>query len=144
MTMLSPWFVGMVETRRSIGLPRDLHLDAAVLREAFLGDAHRAGHDLEPADDGGLQAFRRRLHFLEDAIDAKADAEFLLERLEVNVARAEAMRLDQEHRDHPDDRRVGFVAGIELSALGDLDSKIERRRPSRCSCRMSEASSAVP
>ncbi len=105
-------------------LARDLHLNTAILREAFLGDAHGTGHDLEPADDGGLQAFRRRLHFLEDAIDAKAHAEFFVERLEMNVARAEAMRLDQEHGDEADDRRVGFVAGIELSALRDLHSEI--------------------
>ncbi len=91
----------------------------------FLRDAHGAGHDLEPADDGGLQSFRRRLHFLEDAIDAKAHAEFFVERLEMNVARAEPMRLDQEHRDEADDRRVGFVAGIELAALRDLQTEID-------------------
>ena len=45
-------------------LAADLHLDAPVLRQPFFRDAHRAGHDFEPADDGGLKALRRRLHFL--------------------------------------------------------------------------------
>ena len=107
----------MVETRRSIGLLPDLHLDAAVLRQPLFRDAHRAGHDLEPADDGGLQPLRRRLHFLEHAVDAKADAEFFVERLEVNVAGAEPMRLDQEHRDHANDRRIGLVALRQLRRL---------------------------
>ncbi len=95
--MLSPWFVGMVETRRSIGLRAILHLDASVLRQPLFRDAHRAGHDLEPADDCGLQSLRRRLHFLKDAVDPEPDAKFLLERLEVNIAGAQPMRFDQKH-----------------------------------------------
>ena len=34
------------------GLFFDPHLDATILRQAFLGDTDRAGHDLEPADNG--------------------------------------------------------------------------------------------
>ncbi len=98
-----------------------LHLDATVLREALLRDAHRAGHDLEPADDGRLQFLRRRLHFLEHAVDPEPDAKTFLERLEMDVARAELVRLEQEHRDHPDDRRVAALAFRQLGALGDVE-----------------------
>ena len=132
MTTLSPWLVGMVETRRSIGFFCDLHLDAAVLRQAFLRDAHRAGHDLEPADDGGLQTFRRRLHFLEHAVDAEADAEFFVERLEMNVAGARAMGFDQQHRNHADDRRVRFVGRASASPSSrsrDRDRHLRRSFP---------------
>ena len=107
----------MVETRRSIGLRPDLHLDASVLRQTLFRDAHRAGHDLEPADDGGLQSLRRRLHFLENAVDAKTDAKFFVERLEMNIARAELVRFDQKHRDHANDRRIRFIACGQLRRL---------------------------
>ena len=106
-------------------LARDFYLDAAVLRKALLRDAHRAGHDLESADDGGLQTLRWRLHFLQDAIDAEADAEFFLERLEMNVAGAEAMRFDQKHRDHANDGRVRFIASGQLAAFGDLEADFD-------------------
>ena len=73
----------------------DFDLNAAVLRQTLFCDAHRASHDLEPADNGRLQALGRRLHFLQHAVNAKPDAEFFIERLQMNVARARAMRLDQ-------------------------------------------------
>ena len=76
-----------METRRSTSRPSDLDLDAAVLRQAALGDI-QLGHQLEARDDGGLQFARRRFLVEEHAIHAEADAEFLLERLDVNVAGA--------------------------------------------------------
>ena len=113
--------VGTVETRRSIDFLPDLHLDAAVLREPLLRDAHRAGHDLEPADYGRLQLLRRRLHFLEHAIDAETDAETFLERFEMDVARTELVRFEQEHRHHAHDRRVAPLAFRHLGACGDVE-----------------------
>ena len=74
--------------------PFDFDLNASVLGQSFFSDAHRAGHDFEPADDGGLQTFWRRLHFLQDAVDPEPDAKFLVERFEMNIARPGAMRLD--------------------------------------------------
>ena len=124
MTTLSPWLVGIVETRRSICFPRDFHLDASVLRQALFRDAHRAGHDLQPADDGRLQSLRRRLHFLKDAVDAKPDAEIFIERLEVNIAGAKPMRFDQKHGDQANDRRIRLVGRAQVATFHDLQTKI--------------------
>ena len=46
MTTFSPYLPGMVLTRRSIGRLSIMHVDAAVLRQAALGDI-QAGHDLD-------------------------------------------------------------------------------------------------
>ena len=105
-------------------LARDPHLDASVLRQTLFRDAHRAGHDFQPADDGGLQSFRRRLHFLKDAIDSKPDAKFLVERLEVNITGAKPMRFDEEHRDHANDRRVFVGVTAAVAAFHDLEAEI--------------------
>jgi hypothetical protein len=70
-----------------------------------------------------LQPLRRRLHLLEDAVYSKADPEFLIERLEMNIARAEPMGLDKKHRDQANDRRVRFVGAAEVAPFGDLESE---------------------
>src|SRR5205085_10984014 len=101
------------------------HLNASVLRQTLFRDTHRAGHDLEPADDGGLQTLRRRLHFLEDTVDAKTDAELFVERLEMNIARAELMRFDDQHRNQPDDGRVRFINSNCFGAVANLEAKID-------------------
>ena len=75
----------------------DLDLDAAVLRQAALGDI-QLGHQLQARDDGGLQLARRRLLVEQHAVDAVADAEFLLERLDVDVAGALLDRLARSWR----------------------------------------------
>jgi hypothetical protein len=111
----------MVETRRSIDLRPHLDLNASVLREALFCDAHRSGHDLEPADDRRLQFLRRRLHLVEHAIDPETDPETFLERLEVDVARADFVRFDEEERDEPDDRRVAAIAFRKFGPFGDID-----------------------
>ena len=59
-------------------------LDAAVLRQAALGDVE-LGHDLDARDDRGLQPARRRLDVVEHAVDAVADLDLVLERLDVDV-----------------------------------------------------------
>ena len=66
----------------------DAELDAAVLRQPLLGDVE-PGHDLEPADDRGLEAVdlgRHRLR-VQHAVDAVADLDARGLRLDVDVAR---------------------------------------------------------
>ena len=65
----------------------DLQADAAVLGQALLRDVEVA-HDLDARGDGGLQCARQRLHGLvEHVVDPEADADLVLERLDVDVAR---------------------------------------------------------
>ena len=73
----------------------DVQLDAAVLRHAALGDV-QVGHDLDARADGGGDVRRRRHHLVEDAVDAVAHLELVLERLEVDVRGLVLDRL-QEH-----------------------------------------------
>ena len=71
---------------------------------------------------------RRRLHFLQHAVDPEADAKSFLQRLEMNVARAEHVRLEQEHRDHADDRRVCFIDWARFRPIANFQTKIDRRQ----------------
>src|SRR5437762_4304443 len=103
----------------------DLHLNASVLRQTLFRDTHRAGHDFQPADDGGLQTLGRRLHFLQHTVDAKTNAELLVERLEMNIARTQLMRFDDQHRNQPDDGRVRFIDRDGLGAIADLEAEID-------------------
>jgi hypothetical protein len=102
----------------------DAHVDAAVLGEAFLGDVH-AGHHLDAGEDGGLVALELGRHrgLVQDAVDAVADAQFVLGRLEMDVGGAVLEGLPDDLVDELDD--AGF-----LVALGDLlvlaDEQFER------------------
>jgi hypothetical protein len=89
-TTASPCSIGITETRMSTSLSVDADLDAAVLRQAFLGDVQVA-ENLDARNDGRLEALdlRRHRHFLQHAVDAVADAELVLERFEVNVRGAQ-------------------------------------------------------
>ena len=84
MTIFSPHTVGRVATRRSIFLPPTLDREPAVLRHAPLGDVH-VGHDLEPADDTGLDRLRRAHDLVQHAVDAKPHPQIALARLDVDV-----------------------------------------------------------
>ena len=127
MTMPSPWTIGMIETRTSISRLLDAHLDAAVLRQALLGDVE-PGHDLDAADDGRLEAvdLRRQRLRLQQAVDAVADAQAVFFRLDVDVAGPLVGGLDQDFVDQLDDRRfLGLlgqfaVVGLELFEQFDL------------------------
>src|ERR1700730_7436753 len=90
-----------------------LELDAAVLREAALGDVE-LGHDLHAADDRCLQLHRRLHRLVEHAVDAVADAEVLLVRLDVDVARALLDRVEQDQVHELDHWRI-------LRALLDIE-----------------------
>src|SRR6478672_92346 len=103
----------------------DLHLNAPVLWQTLFRDAHRTGHDFEPAKDGRLQTLRGRLHFLENAVDAKTNTEFFVERLEMNVASTKLVCLDDQHRNQPNDWRVGVIGSDRFGAVTDLETKID-------------------
>ena len=90
----------------------DLDLDAAVLRETALGDVE-LGHQLEARDDGGLHFARGHVLVEQDAVDAEADAEFLFERLDVDVAGALLDGGGDHGVDEANDRRfAGHVAQV--------------------------------
>ena len=94
----------------------DGDLDAPVLRNALLRDLHLR-HDLEARENRTLQALRRRVHLAERAIDAVADAELLLHRLDVDIGRLHLDRRRDDHVGELDDRAViagGRVVGPVL------------------------------
>src|SRR5437773_1002489 len=103
----------------------DLHLNASVLRQTLFRDTHRAGHDFQPADDGGLQTLWWRLHFLQNTVDAKTDAELFIERLEMDITRAKLVRFDDQHRNQPDDGRVRFIDRDCFGAIANLEAEID-------------------
>ena len=105
-----------------------LDLDTPVLRQAALGDVE-LGHQLEARNDGGLQLARRRFLVEQHPIHPEAHAEFLLERLDVNVARA----LFEGIRDHgvhqADDRRfAGHIAQVFQVGHGLLVFALAQQR----------------
>ncbi len=108
MTTFSPCADGSVATRRSIVLAVELHADAAVLRDALLGDVE-VGEDLDARGDGGDRVRGHRRGLLEHAVDAVADAQLLLVGLEVDVGAAAVDGLLDDPLDHLDDR--GVLAG---------------------------------
>ena len=91
-------------------LALDLALDAAVLGDTFFVDAHGLRHDLQTAHDGPVQGGGEYLVLLEFAVDAEADAETFVHRLEVNVACAHALGLLEEVLHQLDDGGI-VVAG---------------------------------
>jgi len=107
--------------------------DAAVLRLALLGDVE-VRHDLQAAHNRVAEARdgRRDARLGEDAVDAVADRKLVLVRLDVDVRRAFADRLDEQVVDEADDARflrfLGVVArdrGVELG--GDFArERVER------------------
>ncbi len=92
--------------------PADFHADPTVLRDAALGDVD-VGHDLQTADDTGLNAPRRTHHLVQHAVDAEPDSQVVLGGLYVDVGRSVPYCLRHEQVDELDDRRV-------LDELGDV------------------------
>src|SRR5262249_42715702 len=91
-------------------LTGDLLRDASVLREALLGDVERA-LDLDAADDAAHERTRGSTCDVELTVDAIADDDLFLFRLDVDIARALLHRLEEERVDPADDR--GLVVGVE-------------------------------
>ena len=98
----------------------DLQIDAAVLRQTPLGDIH-VRHHFQARDDGRLQQAQLRRHrdFVEDAVDAVANAQIVLERLDVDVGRALVDRFANDLVDKFHDGRVGIV-GVQVGARLDV------------------------
>ena len=93
---------------------RDLHLDAAVLRDAPLGDIE-PGHDLEPRGELAGEDNRRCRNLLQHAVEAEPDAVGALVGLEVDVRGAAPDRV-QHHLVHEADD--GCV--VNVGALADI------------------------
>ena len=95
-------------------LAADLQRDAAVLGDAPLGDVE-VGHDLEAADDAGVDLAGLGGHLVQDAVDAVAHPHLGLLRLDVDVGGAVTDRLGDQGVDELDDRRVvQRVGGLEV------------------------------
>ena len=90
--------------------PADAQRDAAVLRQALLGDVE-LGHDLQPADEGRVQRLVGLNHLAQRAVHAEAHGRGALVGLDVDVAGAVLGGLRQQRVEHADDRRV--VGGFQ-------------------------------
>jgi len=114
-----------VETRRSTDFLPILTWMRPSWGTRFLGDAHRAGYDLDAAGDGALDFLGGLVIFMEDPVDAEADAEALLEGLEMNVGGAHFVGLEKEHGDHLDNGSSPVSAvspsGADGGGIAELD-----------------------
>ncbi len=99
-------------------LVRVPHLDAAVLRQAALGDVELR-HHLQTRDQGILNPLREAECLFEDAVDAIAHQHRVGLRLDVDVARPRLDALDQHLVGELDDGRQLGVGGDrpEVSAI---------------------------
>src|SRR5713101_4160205 len=96
----------------------ETELDTAVLGEAPLRDV-QARHDLHARGERGLETLGRRHDLVEDTVDAEAHPEDLLVGLEVDVGRAPANGVHQDHVDQTHDRGlVGRLLQLEDVDLG--------------------------
>ena len=139
-TTLSPNMVGSTLTREVDRVPAHGQPDAAVLRQAPLGDV-QVGHDLDARGDGEGQVPRRRHHLVQHAVGADADLELVLERLEVQVA---GVVLDRQQQHHVQQLAHRGAVGQGLDA-GQVDRAASSPSPataaaSSASCSMSAIS----
>ena len=65
------------------------------------------------------------MHLLQNAIDPETDAKLLVQRFEMNIACASAVRLDQQHGDKTDNWRVGFIDCGRFRAITNFQSEID-------------------
>ena len=106
-------------------LAGDLAADAAVLRQALLGDVE-AGHDLDAREDRVDVVAVGALDLQQVAVDAVADDQVFLARLDVDIRGALLDRLEHQRVDPADDRRlVG-----EVEDVGELLGLAVHRRSS--------------
>ena len=120
----------MVETRTSTARPAILQADAAVLRQALLGDVELR-HDLDARDDQRRHGALGLQHLAQHAVDAEADDEPVLERLDVDVGGVFLHRLREHGVDQADDRRVVLaleqvrLLGQVLREVGEVGGVVE-------------------
>ena len=93
------------------GLAVEFEVDATVLRHAALGDVE-VRHDFQAGNQGSLKQAHvgRNGDFEQLAIDAVADAQIALQRLDVNVGRSFLQRLAEDLVDEIHDR--GLLVGL--------------------------------
>jgi hypothetical protein len=96
----------------------DAHGDAPVLGHALLGDI-QARHDLQARHEQRAEHALRRQDLGQHAVDAVADAELVLEGLDVDIRGLLAHRLRQDRVDQADDRRI-VLRVHEVAGIGDL------------------------
>ena len=109
----------------------DVHLgaaeadfDASILGEAFFSDVKMAENFDAGGNNRGLKALElgRDGDFLQDAVNAVADAEFVFEGLEVNVGRAEFDGVGQDLVHKFDDGGVfGGIVEVAVVFAGFID-----------------------
>ncbi len=93
-------------------------LDAPVLRQPPLGDIqHR--HDLDARCHRRLQAARRRLHLVENAVIAIADAQLVFEGIDVNIRSPALDGLRDQLVDEADQRRFAGQVAETLGVILD-------------------------
>ena len=127
MTTPSPSTVGSTATRMSSSRPAafGVQRDAAVLRLAPLGDVELREH-LQARRHAGGEPLRDPLHLVQDAVDAEADDERVVLRVEVDVAGAVLGGLEDDRVDQADERRVrDAVVGLEVVARPRLVLEVE-------------------
>ena len=87
------------------GAAGQAQLEAAVLRDALLGDVELR-HDLDAGDDRGVMALVDRIERLvEHAVDAVLDDDFVVAGLDVNVRGPALDGVEDDRVDELDDRR---------------------------------------
>ena len=96
----------MVARRTSIERSFDLHGEAAVLRQALLGDVE-AAHEFQAGHQRARHAAAFDDLFLQHAVDAQAHAQQPFAGLDVHVGRARVDGVLEDGLDEADDRRVG-------------------------------------
>jgi hypothetical protein len=72
-----------------------------------------------------LQPLRRRLHFLQHAINPKPNAEFFIQRFQMNIACAGTVCLDQQHGHEADNWRIGFIDCGRFGAIAKFQTQID-------------------
>src|SRR5208282_3852458 len=97
----------------------ETNLDAAVLRQAFFGDVEMT-QNFDARNDSGLKTFQLRGNgnLLQLAVNAVADTEFVLERFEMDVRRAQINGVLQNLVDEADDGRLVLGGFIQIGVLG--------------------------
>src|SRR5262249_34518086 len=125
MTTFSPNCAGTVETRRSRSRERSSTRRRILIRPSC-GSRFSEMSSLAMIFKREISRARGRRHdVVKDPVDAEADAELLLVRLDVDVRGARLQRLDEDQVGELDDRGglggLGQVDEVDLLALLPLD-----------------------
>lgn len=99
------------DTQVNVRAAAQIQLDASVLWDAFLGDAHARTHDFESRDDGPQQFLGMVGDFHQAAVDAVADAYPVFHRFDVYIGGAHFMGFIEHVGDQFNDR--GFHVAFD-------------------------------